>query len=448
MYARPTPAHRLSAVGVSAAALVVVASVHGVSPSEAGSAERGRAQAGGDARPPGALDDELLSSIQGLLAVQRLDGWLLHDDDGRNPVASELVSPSGAASARWFFYIPAAGEPAAVVHEDDVAAFAGVPGRVVAYRDHDELSDALASALAGASRVAMEHDPDRALPSLDRVDAGTIDFVRQLGVELRSSADLVQNTVARWLPEGRIAHYVAVHHLVALRDDALRFIGERVRAGDGVTEGEVRTRLERGFERRGLEGPPPRVAIDAHTADPGYVPDRDAGAPIQRGDLLVIDLAARVAGHERPIYADMAWTAYVGDEIPDRHRELFWAVAQARDAAIDLLRERAEAGQGVRGYEVDRRARQAAARAGYEDAWAHRTGHSLGLERPGPGAYLDDGDARDPRALARDSGVAVGPGLYERGVRGARTQVGVYLEGRSVEITGPLQEQIIPILRP
>ncbi len=386
-----------------------------------------------------------LGEVQGALAVQRLDGWLLYGNGKKNAIASELVNPAKPRHA-WYYFIPARGEPIAIVRDSDAAAFADVPGTVVTFSGARGLSDALAKTLAGSKRVAMEYAPKSGIPSLTRVDAATVNRIETLGIAIESSAGLVQLTKSLWGAKGRVAHYVAAHHLEKLVQDALAFVAQKIAAGERVTEHDVQQRLLSGYAIRGIAGAPPMVAAGPNTAKPDYMPTKQRSRAIAEGDLLMIDLWARAEAAERPIVAELAWMAYVGSEVPAPYQERFAAVAQAREAVLTLLRERAARRRPVQGFEADRAAR--ASLAELADAFLHRTGHSLDTSAAGDGANLDDYDTKDTRTLVTGSGFTVGPGIYVPGEYGLRSEVDVFLAPGRVEVTTPVQTSIQPILPP
>ncbi len=410
----------------------------------------GKPEAKSEAKPEakgGARID--VEAAQAILAVQRLDGWLLAQSAGAaNPIAVELVAPSGATAHPWFYYIPAQGEPSALFHQSDAPAFKTVPGVKVEYSDHRALKAGLRATLKGTRRVAMEYAPRSGIPGLTRVDAGTVSLVRAQGVKVASSAELVQFTKSLWGPEGRVAHYVAIHHLARLKDAALARVAADLRAGRPVTEHDVQRFLQRGFQTRALEGPPPVVAAGANTADPQYVPDARRSAAIKRGDLLILDLSARLADAPRPIYARLAWVAYAGDAVPARFGDAFRTVVSARDAAVGFIEERLARRRVVKGFEADKKARAVIAQARMGDKFVHRTGHSLDTSLQGDGANLDDYETHDTRNLVMGSGFTVGPGVYLRGDFGLRSVVDVYVGRKGVEVTSPAQQTITPLLAP
>lgn len=386
-----------------------------------------------------------IEAAQAILAVQGLDGWLLAG--GRqNPIAAELVAPEGTPTRQWFYFIPARGAAVLVCHESEAGAFGEVPGKKLEYDDFKAMKARLREALGGASRVAMEYAPKSGIPSLTRIDAGTVELVRSLKVSIASSAELVQFTKALWGPEGRVAHHVAMHHLERLVGAALRHLKAELAAGRRVTEVDLQTFLRRGMATRGLDGPAPIVAAGPHTADPLYAPTLRTDRAIERGDLVILDLAGRVSGAERPVFARLAWVAYVGDQVPDRYATVFARLALARESTIAFVEERAAKKRGVKGFEADQHARKVLADGGLGDKVAHRTGHSLDTSLYGDGANLDDLETHDTRGLVLGSGFTVGPGVYLRGDYGLRTVTAVHLTRKGVERTGPAQRAISAIL--
>lgn len=386
-----------------------------------------------------------VGAVQGLLAVQSLDGWLLYDRDGQNPIARKLVAPAGSPSRAWFYLIPEEGEPTLLAHQSEMQRFDAVAGHKLTYTGHRDLTKQLKALLKGRKTIAMEYSPKGAVPSVSRVDAGTIELVKGLGVTIKSSAGLVQFTKALWGPEGRKQHYVAAHHLTELRKDALSWLATQIAAGKAVTELDVQARLVRGMDVRGLVGPAPVVAAAAHTADPYYVPTEASAAPIRQGDLVVISLAGRTS-HVDGIYAATTWVAYVGKAVPERIASAFEVVSLARDEAIAVITDRVKRRRAVKGNEVDQAARGFIGKANLADKFVHRTGHAIDSDLQGAAADLDDYEVRDARPLVVGSGFTIGPGVYFAGEFGVRAEVSAYLGPKGLEVTTPKQESVEPIL--
>ena len=386
-------------------------------------------------------------AVQGLLAVQRLDGWLLFDRDGENPIAERLVAPDGHPTRPWFYMIPARGTPIALVHSTELRSFDHLAGTKLTYQGYRDLDKQLRTMLKGIKSVAVEYSAKAAVPAVSRVDAGTLEVIRAAGVQVRSSDTLVQFTKAIWGDAGRTAHYVAVHHVVELRKEALAFVAKRLQSGEPVTEHDVQQEIVRGMTMRGLVGPPPVVAAGANTADPYYVPSADKTAPIKRGDLIVISLAAKL---DRPegIYAAQTWCAIADRSVPDPIARAFETVSLARDQAMALIGDRARKHRPVTGAEVDDTTRAFLRKAGLADRVMHRTGHSIDNDLQGGGADLDDFEVKDSRILTPGTGFTIGPGVYFTGQFGVRSEVSVYLAPGGPEITTPAQDEVEALLKP
>lgn len=382
-----------------------------------------------------------LTAVQGLLAVQRLDAWLLYDRDNQNPIAHRLVKPDGEPQRPWFYMIPARGEPTALVHNSEARNFDHLAGKKLTYMGYRDLDKQMRAMLKGVRSIAVEYSPKAAVPNVSRVDAGTVELIRAAGVKVRSSDMLVQYTKAIWGDAGRTAHYVAVHHLVELRKDALAFVAKQLSARTPVTEYDVQQRLTRGMTMRGLVGPPPVVAAGVNTADPYYAPTAAKTAAIKVGDVIVLGIAARI---DKPdgIYAAQTWVAVADVRVPDAVNKAFETASLARDQALVLITDRSRKQRSVTGAEVDQATRAFMKKAGVASQVMHRTGHSIDNDLQGGGADLDDFEVKDTRIMTAGTGFTVGPGLYFPGQFGVRTEVSVYLSPTGPEVTTPAQDEI------
>lgn len=394
---------------------------------------------------PARVGIEDLITVQGLLAVQRLDGWLLFDRDGENPIASRLVNPDGHPTRPWFYLLPSRGEPVLLAHSAEIRSFDHVKGKRLTYQGHRDLPGQLKALLKGQKIVAIEYSAKASVPSVSRVDAGTVELIKTAGVQVRSSETLVQFTKAIWGDAGRTAHYVAVHHIVEMRKDALAFLAKQLAAGAPVTEYELQQRLVRAMTTRGLVGAPPVVAAGVNTADPYYVPSAAKTAPIKRGDLVVISLAAKL---DKPdgIWAAQTWVAFADQTVPVAIAKAFDVASLARDQAIVLVSDRNTKRRPVTGADVDNAARGFLEKAGFKDKILHRTGHSLDNDLQGAGADLDNFEVKDTRILTPGTGFTVGPGLYFPGQFGVRAEVSVFFAPGGPEITTPAQNEIEALL--
>jgi Xaa-Pro dipeptidase len=392
--------------------------------------------------------DEPIAAIQTALQEVGVDAWLFADFRGSDPLAYRILKLSHAAmlSRRWYYCLPAAGEPRKLVHRIESHSLDPLPGKIWQYASWPELHAQLKAVLADARRVAMQYSPQNAIPYISRVDAGTIDLVRSFGVDVVSSGDLVQRFEAVWGPEQWEAHRYAARRLRMVVDEAFDYIRDAVSAHGAVSEHAVQQFILGQFAAYGMRtDKPPIVAVNAHSANPHFQPTPDSGA-MQPGDFVLLDIwAKRQAPHS--VYADITWTGYIDDTVPETYRQIFRIVQHARDAAITFVQDAVHAGQRICGWEVDEVAREAIGRAGYGEYFIHRTGHSIGEEVHGNGANMDNYESRDERHILPHTCFSIEPGIYLPGQFGVRSEVNMYVGDRAASVTGqPIQLGVIPIL--
>lgn len=399
-----------------------------------------------DAAIPSRVGLSDLTAVQGLLAVQNLDAWLLYDRDGQNPIALRLVAPDGRPQRPWFYLIPARGEPIALVHTSEVRQFDHLPGKKLTYLGYRDYDKQLRTMLKGVKSIALEYSPKAAVPNVSRIDGGTLELIRATGVAVRSSDTLVQYTKAIWGDAGRTAHFIAVHHIIELRKEALAFVAKKISAHEPVTEYDVQQKLVHGMAMRGLVGPPPVVAAGVDTADPYYVPTAARTSPINQGDLIVISVAGKL---DKPdgIYAAQTWCAVADRTVPDKISSAFSTVSLARDQALVLIADRMKKHRPLTGAEVDQSTRAFIKKAGLVEQVMHRTGHSIDSDLQGGGADLDDFEVKDTRILTPGTGFTIGPGVYFPGQFGVRTEISVYLSPSGPEVTTPAQDEVEALLK-
>ena len=390
-----------------------------------------------------------VGTIQELLAEAGLDGWLLFDFRGMNPIAARIAGlpPEGVFSRRWAYWIPAYGQPQWLVHAIELAPFRERPETPRTYVRWQELEEQLRTMLGGARRIAMEYSPRCAIPYVSRVDAGTVETIRGLGVEVVTSADLVQAVEARWSPAQLEGHRRAAAHLLRIKDETFAHVAQALRAGQSIDEYGVQQWMMGRFDQAGLAvDHPPIVAVNAHSADPHYVPTARQHASIREGDFLLLDLWARESGPDA-VTADITWVALCSDMAPRRYGHICDVVARARDAAVEFIQQRLAAGQAVRGCDVDDACRAVIDEAGYGRYFIHRTGHSLGLTGHGNGANMDNLETNDQRRLLPGTAFTIEPGIYLPDDFGVRLEIDVYVHEDSIEITTlPLQHEIATLL--
>ena len=389
-----------------------------------------------------------IGAVQKALKADGLDAWLLYDFHGSNPVSYRLAGMADTGhlgTRRWFYLIPQAGEPQALVHAIERYNLDHLPGSKTVYAGREQLQSGLAQLLKGLKRVAMEYSPNNAIPYVSRVDAGTIEMVRSFGVDVASSGDLIQQFEARWDDAAMATHRAASEKLYRIKDRAFEEVARRLRGGVATTEYDIQQQMVGWFKDEGLvSDSAPCVSAQENAGNPHYLASAAEHRVIRKDELVLLDLWGKL-DTPAAVFADITWIGFTGPNVPDRMAQAFGAICGARDAAVDVVQSAARAGREVRGFEADRAARKVLIDAGYEDAILHRTGHSLGENVHGNGAHLDDYETHDERRLLPGSGFTIEPGLYFKDF-GVRTEINMVWAASGPEVTGPRQKAILSLL--
>lgn len=388
-----------------------------------------------------------IAGVQQALAADGLDGWLLYDFHGSNPVSFQLAGMAEAghlATRRWFYLIPRSGEPRALVHAIERYNLDHLPGAKTVYAGRAQLQAGLGTLLTGLKRVAMEYSPNCAIPYVSRVDAGTVELIRALGVDVVSSGDLIQQFEARWDDAQIASHRSASEKLYRIKDQAFAEVTRRLRDHIPTTEYDIQQQMVGWFKDEGLiADSAPCVSAQEDAGNPHYLASAAQHRVIRKDELVLLDLWGKLAA-PGSVYADITWVGFTGTTVPPQMAKAFAAICQARDAAVDTVQNGAKAGRPVRGFEADAAARKVLIDAGYEDAILHRTGHSLGENVHGNGAHLDDYETHDERRLIPGSGFTIEPGLYFKDF-GVRTEINMVWTAGGPEVTGPRQTVILSL---
>jgi Xaa-Pro aminopeptidase len=384
-------------------------------------------------------------AVQKALRSERLDGWLLYDFHGSNPIAATLAGLTHGThmtTRRWFYLIPAAGEPRGVVHAIERHNLDGLPGPKTVYTTREQLDAALTQLLQGVTRIAMEYSPDCAIPYLSRIDAGTAESIRRRGVEIVSSGDLVQQFEATWTEAQLASHCKASAALHRIKDRAFAAVTASLRSRQQLSEYDVQQQMVGWFDEEGIvSDSPPVVAIGANAGNPHYLPTADTAKSIVADEVLLLDLWGKLRD-PGAVFADITWVGVTGRQVPAEPARAFRAVVEARDAAVALVEESARNDRDLRGWQVDRAARAVLEQAGYADHVLHRTGHSLGENVHGNGVHLDDYETHDDRRVLPGAGFTIEPGLYFD-TFGVRTEINMFRTQHEAVVTGPRQMEII-----
>jgi Xaa-Pro dipeptidase len=391
------------------------------------------------------LNQQSLSDVQAAIGQAGLDGWLLYDFHGLNPVAVGLLGLTGMGTRRIFVFIPRSGTPTAITHAIEQGPWREWPsqwGKTI-YSGWRELESQLATVVAG-KKVAMEYSPGDAVPYLDRVPAGVLELVRSSGATVVSSADLVSRFYAVWTAENLSSHTRAAEQIAGIAHEAMKRAADAAKQGTPITEYSLQQWIREQFTSRDLNTDHgPIVAIGPNAANPHYEPAETGSATINTGDILLIDLWAR---EENGVFADQTWMGSLG-EPSERDRGIWTAVRDARDAAIALLTERITANAPVSGGEVDDAARGVITSRGYGEKFIHRTGHSIdSRDLHGSGPHIDNLETREERQLIPGVGFSIEPGIYIAGDVGMRSEVnGIIGEGRLIVTPAEYQRELIVV---
>lgn len=391
-----------------------------------------------------------LQAIQKALQEARYDGWLFYDFHNRDSIGARVLQMDTRrfASRRWFYFIPAQGEPSKLVHKIEPWRCDHLPGKKYVYLPWEQQHEMLRTILEGSKKVAMQYSPNNAIPYVSIVDAGTFNLIQSFGVEIVSSADLVSMFESHLSMEDFASHVEAGKVLQYVKDQAFLEIAKRINAGNNPTEYEIYEYMVDLMKKGGLKFEDgPIVAVNEHAADPHFEPTKENTFKMKEGDLVLIDLWAKM---NRPgaIYYDITWMGYIGTEVPEKIESIFQIGRKARDAAFNFVKQRFETNTPVHGWEVDDVCRQVIIDAGLGEYFTHRTGHNIGEEVHGNGVHIDNLETKDERVIIKGTCFSVEPGIYIAHEKiGFRTEIDVFVtdEG-NVEVSGPVQEKVIPIL--
>jgi Xaa-Pro aminopeptidase len=386
-----------------------------------------------------------LSAIQHALRERNIDAWLFYDHHHRDPIAYRVLGlPEGLmVTRRWYYLIPAKGEPVKLVHKIEAGHLDSLPGAKKQYAGWQELFDGLKQMLAAHRDVAMQYSPNNIVFTISMVDAGTADLIRGLGKNIVSSADLIAQFEATWSDEQIKTHFEARDVIDALTAEAFKEIGRRVRNG-GTREHEIQQWFIEAFARENMvTDDPPIVAVNANSGNPHYEPRADHPVPIREGDFVLLDVWAK-KNKPGAVYYDITWVGLVGKSPSDRQQEIFKVVRDARDIGVKTVQDAIAARKPIAGWEVDHAVRGHIKHAKYGNYFIHRTGHSIGTEVHSNGANMDDLEIHDERRILPNSCFSIEPGIYlpEFGVR---LEVDVLVRAASAEVTGRIQKEIVTI---
>ncbi len=389
-----------------------------------------------------------LDATQAAIQQFGMDGWLLYDFRGINLLAARIagIPDDDLGSRRWFYFVPASGQPRKLVHAIEPAMLDHLPGEKIVYLKWQELEAGLQSMLSGSGSVAMEYSEKAGNPYVSRVDAGTVELVRSFGPTVVSSGNLIQYFEARFTDEQWQLHLQADALNQQAFEMAWQTIADHARSGQTLSESQLQQKVMDFYQANQMTTyHPPIVGVGPHSGDPHYAPQPGSDSEIKSGDFILLDMWAKM---DRPggVYTDLTKVGFVGEEVPQKYNDIFQIVAAARDAGIACVRDAMANGQTLFGWQVDQATREVIEQAGYGQYFNHRTGHNIGQETHGNGAHIDNLETREDRTLIPRTCFSIEPGIYLEEF-GVRSEINVYIaDDKQVIVTGGLQTEVLPIL--
>ncbi|MDR3627112.1 MAG: M24 family metallopeptidase [Ignavibacteriaceae bacterium] len=391
-----------------------------------------------------------LNKIQEIINKMNLDGWLLYDFRGSNDVALDIldIPRESHLTRRFYYYIPKSGTPSKIVNAIEAYHLDHLPGLKLKYSNHTSLSNHLSETLKNARLIAMEYSPLNAIPYVSKIDAGTLEQIKSYGVEVVTSGDLISLFAAVWDEAQYLDNIPVANAMTDIVKDAFNLIKKKILTAGVTNEYEIQKFINDEFDKRGyITEPPIIVGVNENSGNPHYGPSEEEFKEIKKGDFVLIDLWAK-SKLPNAVYADITWTGFVGETVPEKYVRIFNIVAEARDTAFNLVESRFKEGKEIRGYEVDDAARNVITKAGYGEYYFHRTGHSITTDIHGSGAHMDNYETRDERLLLPSTSFSIEPGIYlpEFGVR-SEIDVFVKPNGEVIATGGARQNEIVVILK-
>lgn len=389
-----------------------------------------------------------LTAVQAALRRFGLSGWLLYDFRGSNILALRVlgIPESEVKSRRFFYFVPAEGQPKKLVHRIEAGALDHLPGEKSIYLTWQELEQGVQKLLSGMRQIAMEYSPRNGNPYVSKVDAGTVELIRSFGIDVVGSGDLISFFESRWTQQQWEQHRKADQLNQKAFDLAWKTIADRVRGGRSIRETEVQDTVMNYYQQNRMTTyHPPIVGVGPNSGDPHYAPQKGADREIREGDFVLLDMWAKL-DEEGAVYTDLTKVGFVGKSVPDQYEKIFKIVAQARDAGIALVRSSFEQKKPLYGWQVDQATRDVIDKAGYGKYFCHRTGHNIGQETHGNGTHIDNLETKEGRLVLPETCFSIEPGIYLEEF-GVRSEINVFIDrDENVHVTGGLQTAVTPVL--
>jgi len=393
-----------------------------------------------------------IQSIQAALRTNKIDGWLFYDFWKRNEFAQRILEyPKHILNTRRFFYlIPASGEPQKLVHSIERWNLDHLPGEKTIFLSWQSLEEGLKKILKGVKTVAMEYSPGNAIPYISKVDAGTVETVKKCGVNVVSSMNLTQYFESRWTEEAYRDNLETAKIMRGIVDKTFKYMKDQLTTHHSpLTEYDVQQFMLKQFDANGLiTYEAPNCSVNANSGNPHYEPTKEVRSELREGDFVLIDLWVK-KNKPGATYNDITWVGYLGSSVPEKYTKIFNIVKGARDAAVEFLKKSFAEKKTVRGCDVDDVARNHIVQAGYGEYFIHRTGHSITEDLHGSGANMDNLETKDERTIIPETSFSIEPGIYFMGDFGVRSEINVYIsKDYEVIVPGePRQQEVVAILK-
>ena len=388
--------------------------------------------------------------IREALTKEGADAWVIVDYENRNKTLVEFLG-NRMLTRKIFLVFPRDKKPFIICHSIDTVFLRDEEITknfdLKVYHTWQEMLDIEKKEFAEYKKVLMDISEFGLLPRISLADYGSVEFVKSLGIEVASSGNLLQRFSALYSERAYELQLLANKKTLMIKDEAFAKIKELILKNGETNEYEIQKFICDRFHEEGMVYDDPAiVAIGKNASDPHYGPSEEVSSPIRKGDLVLIDMWAKMDDPEG-VYADITWMGYVGEEVPEIYAKRFDILKKAIEADFEFLKNELPK-RTVAGYEVDQVSRDYIKEAGFAEYFVHRTGHNIAVDVSphGPGVNIDNYESHDTREIIDGVTFSLEPGIYAPDF-GMRSETNVYIKNRQPIYVAGHQEEIIPILK-
>lgn len=389
-----------------------------------------------------------LPSIQQKLKDEKMNGWLIYDFRRNNDIGCDFleIPHDQLLTRRFFYWIPKYGEPVKVVSLVEPNSLDHLPGKKLTYLSWQNLEQYVKSLLTPQTSIVMEYSPKNAVPAVSKVDAGTMDLIRSFGVDVLSSAEIMQHYTSVWDESQLKLHLEAAKVLDDTAQKTWQMIHDVIKANHKLTEYDVQQFMIEYMHMNHcvLEGHP-ICAINENSADPHYTPTAKKSKSIVPGDFILIDLWCKKK-ERHAVFADITRVACLGKPT-EKQQMVFQIVRKAQQQATEFVQKRILEDKPLMGWEIDQAARQVIVDADFGQYFIHRTGHNIDIKDHGNGTHIDSLETLDLRPIIPNTCFSIEPGIYITGEFGVRLEYDIFIKAdKSILVTGGIQDTIPDLL--